>query len=639
MRRLTPRARGSGDGAPGCGAAQTIRWQICGCAALCAFGGAAGLARALGELGFHCGSPRAAVGWAGAFVAAGAVFGLWLPRRVLRRQLSELATPAAGSARGGPRRLALLDGASPGAGLEFAASLTGVLILALGVLWVLAGALTSGMEGYRVVLTQRFLHPVWLTRLLLCGPLLLSLFLLGSAAALTVAALHGWHQLVAAPQRKLADLWTTLLVAGAGGVAVAAAARQPGFVQVMPPLATFAAGVLAVLRKPVGQAPVEVGGVSASRVAMPLGALVIAVAAAMSTGAALVVAAPQSLVAAQQTAIAVAALGATTLAGFIAGRVALRFVPLAADLAPLLLLATGVAWDVPQRVAACAGLGSGLCRLMLIGGLSAACVALVTARAARALGRPQRVLAWVGAAVAAGAGVGLALAAGWLDRRDVASASAVMALVTTAVAGLALVFQRAAPRGLRRWGLAAVGVWLGAMLLLPPAPARTAAPADEHGATPAAVRAGRTLLEAPGLRAAYTFSDDRRPSVWEIDLGGPRLDAVVVASHSTPPATERLAAPLARRLLRRCTRALLDGGRLVIELPADDLITPAFRLNPGGGHLLRVTGDTGRYEALVFGPDAAAWLGERPDPPGFTVECVPVGNRAELERCLTGAAP
>jgi hypothetical protein len=182
-------------------------------------------------------------------------------------------------------------------------------------------------------------------------------------------------------------------------------------------------------------------------------------------------------------------------------------------------------------------------------------------------------------------------------------------------------------------------VWLAALLLLPPAPARTAAPAGELGATPAALRAGRTLLEAPGLRAAYTFSDHRRPSAWEIDLGGPRLDAVVVVSRPAPPATERLAPASARRLLRRCTRALLDGGRLVIELPADDLVTPAFRLNPGGGHLLRVTGDTGRYEALVFGPDAAAWLGERPDPPGFTVECVPLGNRAELERCLTGAAP
>lgn len=459
-------------------AARTIVWQVYGCAALCAFGAATGLLRVIGEGLYHFSSARHTIGWLGAAVAVGVVLGSWLPRRVIDRRLGAPVRAARGS---GPstRKGAARRSAKPaGIEFEFAATLTGAVILALALLWVLLSGLAASMETYRALLAQRFMHPQWLTRVLLCGPASLGLFLLGALGTTVLVALHGWHRLVTQPRTHGTRLWVTILTAGALGAGFAALVQRADHLDLATLLATFAAAILAVFRKPVG----------------------------------------------------------------------------------------AVRPDMPPHV-------------------------------------------------------------------QTHSHAVTRRLLLTGVASMAT----------------AVAVWLAVALLeaegqgWPTSAANSPPPAAGHGA---AARAARELFEAPGVRTAYVYAErpgpkGGPPSAWELDLRGPAWDVIVLAASPGAPPVVPLDTDRARRLLRRCAVALLDGGRLVIELPAEHLAEAAVQ--PRGAaeaestpraYLLRVAGHGERYEALIVGRDVPAWLGQRPELPGFDVLLYPVRRAGDLERLV-----
>jgi hypothetical protein len=156
--------------------------QVTVCAALCALAAATGVVRVLGELTEQLNTARAAVGYGGAAICIGAFFGLVVPRRIIRRRLGGEADSH--------------GGAGPGVRFEFAATLAGVLILCLALVWTGLLGLASGLESYRILLTHRFVHPPGVTRLLMEAPVGLGLALLGAAGSTLLVALHGWLRLL-----------------------------------------------------------------------------------------------------------------------------------------------------------------------------------------------------------------------------------------------------------------------------------------------------------------------------------------------------------------------------------------------------------------------------------------------------------
>ena len=101
---------------------------------------------------------------------------MWIPRSVIRRRLARLNRRPTDEGEGD--RVAA-DAATPNnePDLGFAASLTGVLILVLGLLWVLSHAGAATLETYRHFLTHRFCYPAGVTHVLLWSPTCLGLAL------------------------------------------------------------------------------------------------------------------------------------------------------------------------------------------------------------------------------------------------------------------------------------------------------------------------------------------------------------------------------------------------------------------------------------------------------------------------------
>ena len=114
---------------------------------------------------------------------------------------------------------------------------------------------------------------------------------------------------------------------------------------------------------------------------------------------ALIAAATQRL-APRSTGAAAALIFGTMLTALLLAHLALRASPTTVHAGPLLVLAAVVAWGLPVRVAACAGLGTPLCRACILAGLAAAVVALAGRRITSAVDRAQAALATVGISIA-----------------------------------------------------------------------------------------------------------------------------------------------------------------------------------------------------------------------------------------------
>ena len=607
-----------------------MAWQVEGCAALCALAGSTGLSGLLAELSHHF-AARHVVSFAGATLCAGVALGLWIPRRVIRQRLSASeTTSSAGSA-------------DRGVEVEFAASLTGVLMLILAVVWVLLSGLTLGLESYRGVLTQRFLHPPGLTLLLLSGPVTVGLLLLGATGTTVLVALHGWRRLACPTRPAVTRLWVVMLLSTALGGGVAASVTRPDMLVAATLLASFGAGIVAVFRKPAGRVPIEVQPPRAVQSGKTLLLLLMAGVAAAATGVALAASVPAQFMSLRQAAVGVVTLGGASLLGIAIARAVPRVVATACG-APLLLLLIAVAWEGPHWMAALAPLADGLGRLAIVACPAAACVALAGRRVAREHGRAQPAVALVGAAVAVGHGIGLVVAPWWLAAQGHDSVAVLCSVTLTATAVLALILAHDVPRPAQLGGLATCAAWFAVVLLARDAhrPAAGASTAERSTARAAPARlVAREWLATPGLRTAHVQLGEQgvnreATSARDVDLGGPRWDVIVISD--TRDAAARALARTAQtdRLLDRCARALLVGGRLVIEWPTAELAAEALcRMPNDPALLLEVTVDDDEYSALIVGRDAPTWLGERPRPPTADIQFHQVQDWVDVEQRLT----
>lgn len=570
------------------------RRPLYGSAGLCAVGVTLGLLRVAEELNQHLPSARDVLVLMGVTVGAGFIGGLWLPQWFLRRRL--------GGVSGRP-----IDH-TPTPEPEFAASLVGLLVLALAALSAALAVVLTGAESYRGWLTLRFVHPPWLTRVLLTAPIAAGLILAGAAGAVVLIALHGWHRVLRGRDARAAPLWMALLGTSSVAAAVVAAVPRTPPLDFVALLTLFVAAALAVWRRSSPSPRSDYQPVGSGVAQAPAWPPLVVGAAAAATGLALVVAAPAHPVAAQPTAGILALYGGSALASVLVVRWLAAGRGTGVGTLASLLLALAVTWGMPTG-----GTNFGtVVRSVLTVGLATACVVVVGRRLARAYGRAQPALVAVG--VVGVAGFGLGTAAGPLLRAVLGPPTVplIVSLALTALTGLAWVSTRAASARRRAIGLAAAGVWLLVLLLVPHS--------ASHGPPPlvpdqAVASAGPSDLAALafGLHAAWRSTATDIPTAWraaDVDLGGPRFDLLIL----TGPDVERRSAA---QLIRRCTRALLPGGRLALVGPQPVLTNAAFgvfRDGPDGAPeavLVCRREPEPPASVLVFGRDAAVWLRTR----------------------------
>jgi hypothetical protein len=303
-------ARGAPAGLP-------IQTDVLACAALCALGAALGVVVLLGELRYHIISPVRCPAYTLAALCVGVVLGLWIPRRVIRQRL---ARGPGGVVQRVPSHLAETRGLR----LEFAASLTGVLVLVFAVTWVgLCGGAVL-METYRAFLVRGFAHPPWLAQVLLAGPALAGLVVAGASGTTLLVALHGWYRLVTQPKTRIAWLWASILLGTLAAGVLAAQVASRAALAGLAPLTVFLAGVVAVLRRSdaVGPATPPPTRHRLTR-DEALSLLIAALAAALVAGA-LVLAVPPSGVIWGRLPVGVVALAGATGSGLFAARLVAR---------------------------------------------------------------------------------------------------------------------------------------------------------------------------------------------------------------------------------------------------------------------------------------------------------------------------
>jgi hypothetical protein len=279
-------------------------------------------------------------------------------------------------------------------------------------------------------------------------------------------------------------------------------------------------------------------------------------------------------------------------------------------------------------------------------------------------GSIQHALVILGAAVALGGllACGSTLVLDGQSLRD--AAPMLVALGITGIAGLVLVLNRQLRFPVRIAGVTIVGLWL---VVIPMAPAGTNGARrvpDRNAANDvddAAANVARQLFATPGLRTASVRADVHSGSgalaeALGIDLEGPRWDAVLLCCGPAREARAAAPANVSRRVVQRCARSLLRGGRLVIELPNRGVADAALEYAAGSNgaamqdaFLLRLH-ETARgqaesmnakppaYEALVIGNDAAAWLLGQAQPEGFELALYRVSGQDDLQTVRLAAA-
>lgn len=600
------------------------------CAALCVFGSTIGLLIVLHELTFHVQYPAHAIGLVGSSLCVGIVLGLWIPRRMIRRRLAP--SPDAGQ----PASV------EP----EFAASLAGSLILLSGLGWLLLGGGALRMETYRAFIVARFVLPAGLMPVVLLLPACFGTAFVGAICTATLTAGRGWFRLVSPAAAGTGVLWATMLLAGALAGAVATVAPNAATLMIVSLLAIFAAGVLAVYRPPrgAGANPPQPSTTSASAGA---GSWLVMSTASASAGVACALALPNASPAMAQLGAALGVLALSWLTGMLlAGRGTAE----RTQLTPFLLLASAAVWALAPHLTAEPG-RLALLRLAGVGCCAAASMVLIGRRFATGGNDARHMPARVAGYAAAVTGLALALGTIAAGRIDTGNISIVIALATTAVAGLVLLLSPEISPALRIAGSAMVAAWLGVVFLFGglEAPANAAGqPCERAVADRPAARVARALWKGPGtaevcVRRQPSSAPGRFRRGWRIDLSGPRYTCVVISSPQ--PAGDRQDEHADRRLIRRCASALVRGGHLVLELPADELAGPALdflRRDPlaegWDGCLLRVTGPDGAYAAVLMGPSVAAWVEHHPWPTGFDATTHELHSRHDLGQFVPAVA-
>jgi hypothetical protein len=474
-------------------AGDAVLLQLHGCAGLCAFAAAVGVARVAAELSFHTGSNARLLGLASALLAVGVVLGFGLPRALIRTRLGRSGSrPGSSGWRDGH---SITDETC-----DFAASHTGGLVVVLGVVWLLVCGAGAGMEAYRAWLTRSFIWPVGAMSAALCAPLGIGLLLLGCVGTTTILALKGWRRSLLPRCPVTIGVGPTLLLAVTGGGAVAAVAQRGALLDFALLVAMFGAGVLAVARRPSGRVSVDDGAGRVRGLRQAGGSVAMAALAASAGGTSVAMQLPAGPLSPSQTGVAVMVVGGSAVVGLVLSAVVVRILRSRPGLAPF-------AW-LP----------------VAIGGL-----------------------------ISAGVGASLGLM-----------------LLRPATAGQdAGAFGRDRGRGARELAAGLAGL------------------------TTERVAACVPREDAGGAMDA-----------WDIDLAGRSWDVLVVGGGVGDAGGMR--ASELERLLARCRRGLLDGGRLVLEPAVPEGVLRGWELE-----VLRVrlrVGGVGR-EVLVVGTDVRAWLG------------------------------
>ncbi len=592
----TPASPGS---LPGVRGATRLKVQLFGGSAVAAAGMGGGAPVLLAELTQHTGCPRAVAALGGVCLALGAVAGLWLPRRLIRRRLA-----GAGGARIATLPAALGEGTAE-VGFGFVATLAGTLLLVLGLAWVAVLGGAGALESWRATLIRRFIWPVPMVEPLAWTPVLLGMMVLGLVGALALQVLLGWQRLTEDASAGALRLWLAGLIGGLAGAGLAALLPGPA-AAVLAPLALFVAAGLVVCRpisgqgRAAGAAAVAPGGQWAG----PLIVAGVAVAlTGLALGAELTGAAPTVAAAAQALALLLGAAGVGLAVAWIVRR---RHVPesLVSGAALLLLsLCWGLA-GLPSSGAA----GGGWLRLGAGAMLAAMGCALGGPLVARALQSTQRALGWVGAPLIA---LGVAGLVGAALLGEHAEGPCWVSLPAGAVAVLAGLWQ------ITQWqwrGGVLTAAWLVVLLLLPARHVR----GDRAAASDGAVAAAIDVLVWPRARVMCAAVGGRETSAaWGLDRSGPAWDVVVLDAHAAAGALSR---GQGQNLLRRSGTALRRSGRLIVVPPVDALsVTGDFLPGPGWVVRSRVAGR--EFVAVVYDADVPAWLAQHADWRGGGMEC------------------
>jgi hypothetical protein len=564
--------------------------QVYACAMLAAAATATGLILVLSEMQWQVAVPRAALAQLGVCLAIGIVLGLWVPRVVIQAHLKR-KNPAAATVPVGEARV----------GFEFAASLAGLLLMLVAVLWGLLGGFVLQWEAYRGWLVESLLLPAAGYRLLLLAPLWVMVVVLGMLGTLVLVSLHGWLRLVNATRPNILQLWLLMLVAGLVAALVAQQMGGPLPLLLMTLLVSFAAAGSAVVHKPPGRARADL--------ALPTRATLRELAAPLV--AAGLVAAASAAVLLQQQGEVLLGLGAVAgmfvrvviawVLGVVLARLVLRMWPDAVLLATVGIVVTAAVWALAM---------GGVAGTLLVHMGAAATVVWAGRAATQQLGRVQVATAWIGTAVAGGYAVGM-LVIGWCGGTWPAGAVALVgALVMTGAAACLLIFQPAFGAPAKVLGLGAVGAWLLVALGM------------SRAAAAETLETGSAVARQPSALVQRVCADSRQrlmcvaldgAEARGADLQGGAVDAVVLL-----PCDGDVCEAALLRVLTRVQRRLSAGGRLVLDQPAGALVQVALRVS--GAPAYAVEGDE---RVLVFGRDVTAWLGYHElDPAGLRVHAV-----------------
>lgn len=592
-----------------------MQWDVLACAALCALGATLGLIAVLSEMRYHIISPTRCPAYVVAALCLGVVLGLWIPRRVIRRHI----THDPGNASKTPPT-AFDD--PVGSNLEFAAALAGGLIIIFALMWVALGGYAMLMEGYRGFLARRFAHPIWLTHLLLSGPMLTGLVVAGATGTTLLVALHGWYRLATQPRIHIARLWASILLGAFGAGLLVPRIDSATVLAGMAPLAMFLAGVIAVLRRSDAAGtstppPIQCGltrDESLSLLTAGLAAVVVATAC--------VLAIPPTGVTPRNLPLGVVTLAGAACAGLCVAYLILRL-RLIVDLGATALLLGALALLLPFQRLFADPINIALVRLAVVTGCAAACVVLVGHRVERTHHSIQCSLSWVGRIVAAGFGLTLVLLPSAAGRWNPSTTAMIVALLAIAGAGLALILGSRTNVAMRLAGVLCIALLLVGMLRPERSPAAIYAVAQEKHrrdadatATPLAA-AARQLVTANSFRTARVRPlppSNAGAMTWKVDLTGSALDLVILESAAETN-DQSVSRDWGRRLLARIGTRLAQGGRLLVELPTPTCVAEALnQFNPAAGnsyrtgYRLRIWNEADEYEALVFGGDIPALI-------------------------------
>lgn len=460
-----------------------------------------------------------------------------------------------------------------------------------------SGWSTARLELLREFLAFRSTAPLGVQRAVLALPLLAGASFASFFAVRAVLSLHGWHRRVLHQRLRAAVLWVALVVSAGFGGAVVLLVRDSNRYWPVPALLFLAAAAIAALTPSHAWAPPAPSATRWPQAARKNWIVSSVLLAAMT--AAVTLPPPLALHAAMiSQPMSLVVLMLAGCGGFLIARLAGRlhidveFVPLALPLAAFV-----------QSAAPSFALRSILAAILLLAGF-----ALLVQHAARAMHSIPFSLATLGLAGS------LSFAAVALPSALVADESTLsflrLGLMFASVIGAGLLAWRSIAGGAARSAcITACLLWMLVGPFLPGHAIRDTSHPDFSRAFHAEMR----------TRLSNDSSNDRERQSALVQIPDFEFaDCEIRIVSAGPLSPESSQALRAGRWLRRLSREMNVGGRLIFEEPLDEQLAAtldryAKRARPAFGPVydLRIRGPASEYRAAIIGPDVEPWLAER----------------------------